>query len=61
MASMVADEMGVRGLACLGYPFHPPGRPDSVRIAHLKELLTPTLVLQGTRDSFGSPGTGAEL
>ncbi len=58
MASMVADEMGVRGLACLGYPFHPPGRvvngADSARVAHLRELRTPTLVLQGTRDSFGS-------
>ena len=55
MASMVADERGVRGLVCLGYPFHPPGRADSVRVAHLKDLRTPTLILQGTRDSFGSP------
>jgi len=55
MASMVADETGVRGLTCLGYPFHPPGRTDNVRVAHLKELRTPTLILQGTRDTFGSP------
>ena len=55
MASMVADEMGVRGLVCLGYPFHPPGRTDKARVGHLTELRTPTLILQGTRDSFGSP------
>lgn len=55
MASMVADEMGVQGLTCLGYPFHPPGRADSTRVAHLKILRTPTLILQGTRDPFGSP------
>ena len=55
MASMVADEMGVRGLACLGYPFHPPGRADGTRVAHLKTLCTPALILQGTRDPFGSP------
>jgi predicted alpha/beta-hydrolase family hydrolase len=55
MASMVADETGVRGLACLGYPFHPPGRLDRVRVAHLNELRAPALILQGTRDPFGSP------
>ena len=35
MASMVADEVGARGLVCLGYPFHAAGRPDAPRIAHL--------------------------
>jgi predicted alpha/beta-hydrolase family hydrolase len=55
MASMVADETGVRGLACLGYPFHPPGRLDRVRVAHLNELRAPALILQGTRDLFGLP------
>jgi uncharacterized protein len=55
MASMMADELGVRGLVCLGYPFHAPGRPEKPRIAHLQELRTPALILQGTRDSFGKP------
>ena len=55
MASMIADEAGVRGLVCLGYPFHAPGRPELPRIAHLQKLRTPGLILQGTRDSFGSP------
>jgi predicted alpha/beta-hydrolase family hydrolase len=55
IASMVADEMKVRGLVCLGYPFHPPGKPKQLRISHLKALITPTLILQGERDPFGAP------
>ena len=55
MASMVADECGVDGLICLGYPFHPPGKPDRVRTAHLRDLKTPSLIIQGTRDPFGTP------
>ncbi len=55
MASMVADELGVRGLVCLGYPFHAPGRPEKPRIEHLRDLRTPALIVQGTRDPFGSP------
>lgn len=54
IASMVADELGVRGLVCLGYPFHPPGRPEKLRTAHLANLATPALVVQGTRDTFGT-------
>ena len=53
MASMIADQAGVRGLVCLGYPLHPPGNPERLRIAHLRELRTPALFLQGTRDPFG--------
>jgi hypothetical protein len=52
---MVADEAGVRALVCFGYPFHPPGKPENLRIAHLEKLRTPTLILQGTRDAFGTP------
>jgi predicted alpha/beta-hydrolase family hydrolase len=56
IASLVADEAKVPGLVCLGYPFHPPGRPaDEGRIGHLRSLATPALILQGTRDPFGSP------
>jgi|SRR6185295_12715986 len=55
IASMIADEAGVRGLVCLGYPFHPPGQPDRLRTAHLRDLRTPTLIVQGTRDPFGPP------
>jgi predicted alpha/beta-hydrolase family hydrolase len=53
IASMVADEVGARGLVCLGYPFHPPGRPVGMRTKHLEELRTPALIVQGTRDQFG--------
>jgi len=54
IASMVADEAGVLGLVCLGYPFHPPGRPERLRTKHLEALRTPALIVQGTRDPFGS-------
>jgi predicted alpha/beta-hydrolase family hydrolase len=54
MASMIADAAGVRGLVCLGYPFHPPGQPDKLRVAHLQALRTPALILQGARDPFGT-------
>ncbi|MCP5150778.1 MAG: dienelactone hydrolase family protein [Ectothiorhodospiraceae bacterium] len=56
VASMVADECAARALICLGYPFHPPGRPDRLRIEHLADLRTPTLVCQGERDPFGRRG-----
>jgi predicted alpha/beta-hydrolase family hydrolase len=54
IASLIADEAQVAGLVCLGYPFHPTGRPGQLRVAHLKDLRTPTLICQGTRDPFGS-------
>jgi len=53
-ASMVADDEGVAGVVCLGYPFHPPGQPERVRTAHLKQQQTPTLILQGERDTMGA-------
>lgn len=58
VASLVADELhasgGVAALVCLGYPFHPPGSPEKLRTAHLERLDTPTLIVQGTRDPFGT-------
>ena len=54
IASMVADQAGVAGLVCLGYPFHPTGRPERTRTDHLAELTTPTLIVQGERDSLGN-------
>ena len=54
IASLIADEVGAKGLVCLGYPFHPPGRPRVLRTRHLEQLKTPALVVQGTRDSMGS-------
>ena len=58
VASMVADELfasgRIHGLLCLGYPFHPPAKPEQVRTKHLAELRAPTLIVQGTRDPFGT-------
>lgn len=57
IASLVADEAGVSrvaGLVCLGYPFHPIGKPETPRTAHLAALRTPALFLQGTRDAMGT-------
>jgi predicted alpha/beta-hydrolase family hydrolase len=55
VASMIADEVRADGLVCLGYPFHPPQRPEQLRTAHLLTLRTPALICQGVRDPFGGP------
>jgi predicted alpha/beta-hydrolase family hydrolase len=54
VASTIADDAGAAGLLCLGYPFHPPGKPERLRTTHLERLSTPTLIIQGTRDRFGT-------
>lgn len=58
MAAEISDEiyceMNAAGLLILGYPFHPPARPDRWRGEVLKQIKTPTLLLQGERDTFGS-------
>lgn len=54
MASLVADELAPRGLILLGFPFHPPGKPERFRGQHLATIVTPTLLVQGERDSFGN-------
>lgn len=53
MASLLADELGVDALVCLGYPFHPVGKLGQPRVAHLAHLQTPTLIVQGERDALG--------
>lgn len=52
MATLIADELDCAGVIGLGYPFHPPGKLDKLRLQHLADIQTPTLILQGTRDSF---------
>lgn len=55
MASMaVAEGMPAAGLVYLGYPLHPPGKPEKLRDEHLYGLTTPMLFLQGTRDTFAT-------
>lgn len=58
VASLIADDLyatgTISGLLCLGYPFHPQGKPDTRRTEHLADLRTPTLICHGTRDPFGT-------
>jgi len=58
VASMLAEELyeqnAIRGLVCLGYPFHAPGTPDKLRAEHLTKLRCPALIVQGERDPFGN-------
>jgi len=57
IASQVAaaDAGPVAGLVFLGYPLHPPGRPDRLRAEHLSRIKAPMLFVQGSRDAFGTP------
>ena len=49
-------EMGeIAGLVLLGYPLHPPGKPEQLRDQHLKDIRAPMLFMQGSRDAFGTP------
>lgn len=58
VASLCADRLyakgSIKGLVCLGYPFHPPGKPEALRTAHLEAIRCPTLIVQGSRDPFGT-------
>lgn len=58
VASLIAGKLHgeglVRGLVCLGYPFHPPAKPQSLRTQHLEGLSAPALIVQGERDPFGN-------
>jgi predicted alpha/beta-hydrolase family hydrolase len=45
----------VAGVVVLGYPLHPPGAPDKLRVAHLPDITVPVLIIQGERDVFGTP------
>ena len=54
VASLLIDALDdLQGCLCLGYPFHPPGKPESLRTEHLESMQSPCLILQGERDSFG--------
>jgi hypothetical protein len=57
IASQVAagDAGDLGGLVFLGYPLHPPGKPDRLRAAHLRDAKAPMLFVQGSRDAFGTP------
>ena len=61
MATLLAEQyqttsnaFSVRGVIVFGYPFHPSGKPEKLRVAHLEALEVPTLIVQGERDTFGT-------
>ena len=60
IATMIANQVGAKGVVCLGYPFHPTDKPDSVRIEYLQNIAAPTLILQGAEDPFGAPDEVAD-
>lgn len=50
-----ADPLPALGLVLLGYPLHPPGKPEQLRVEHFPRLRVPCLFVSGTRDAFGTP------
>jgi len=54
-ASDTEDALRVAGVMCIGYPLHPPKKPEQLRIEHLPRLTTKALFVSGTRDEFGTP------
>lgn len=54
MASLLSEHSHVAGIACLGFPFHPPGKPEKFKGDHLATMPKPCLILQGERDTFGT-------
>lgn len=60
IATMIATDVKADGYVVFGYPFHPPGKPEMPRVAHLEAIKVPGLVLQGERDPFGKPDEVAQ-
>lgn len=54
IASMLFEHSHALGCICLGYPFHPPAKPDKLRTEHFQKISKPMLILQGQRDTFGT-------
>ncbi|PKF51492.1 alpha/beta family hydrolase [Enterovibrio nigricans] len=54
MASHLSECARIKGICCLGFPFHPPGKPEKDKGEHLASLTLPALILQGERDTFGN-------
>jgi predicted alpha/beta-hydrolase family hydrolase len=60
MGGRIATQVAARrddlaGVVLLGYPLHPPGKPQQLRVAHLPQVRAPMLFVQGSKDPFGSP------
>lgn len=54
MATLLNEHPAVKAIACLGFPFHPPGKPEKYKGEHLSSIEKPCLILQGERDTFGN-------
>lgn len=54
VACRTADRLGAAGVVCLAFPLHPPGRPERSRAVEITSVACPVLVVQGTRDAFGT-------
>jgi predicted alpha/beta-hydrolase family hydrolase len=54
-SQIAASGTEVQGLIFLGYPLHPPGKPEQLRVAHWPKITAPLLFIQGEKDAFGSP------
>ena len=54
MASMLLQDSIAKGCICMGYPFHPPAKPEKLRTGDLLTINKPVLILQGERDTFGT-------
>lgn len=61
MGGRIATHLGAQGvdeltgIVALGYPLHPPGKPEQLRVAHFPQMRVPLLIVQGERDTFGTP------
>jgi len=61
MGGRIATHLAAQGLdslagvVCFGYPLHPPGKPDQLRVVYLPSITTSLLIIQGERDAFGTP------
>src|SRR5215210_4850783 len=58
VACRTAGETGAAAVLCLAFPVHPPGRPETSRLAELEAVRVPVLVVQGEQDPFGMPPAG---
>jgi len=55
VAAQLSEQDNVKAIICLGFPFHPPGKPEKNRLSFLTNVSVPCLIIQGTRDAFGKP------
>ena len=60
VACRTVDETNARGVLCLAFPLHPPGRPDKTRLPELEAVRIPVLIVQGKSDPFGMPPAGPD-